>query len=98
MIDQDPASQTTGPQATPPRRASVLHSIVSGSQARKSSPEAPRRSLLFLIALTGTGVAGYYLAVTQGTGLARQVLAVILAGWLAMCVHIFRSVPKNTRE
>jgi hypothetical protein len=64
---------------------------------RGSSPERTRQSLMLLVALVGAGVSTYALAVMQGVGAARIAMAMVLAAWLAMVVHTFRTGDAASR-
>ena len=55
-----------------------------------TSPEATRRSFMFLAALVAACLSAYFTVTMHDAGTARCVMAALAGGWFAMAIHVVR--------
>lgn len=59
------------------------------------NPEKVYRAAMLLIAMSATGLSGYFTVTLSGTSTPRILMAVLCAGWIAMLANTFRSMAPS---
>lgn len=61
------------------------------------NPEKVYRAAMLLIAMSATGLSGYFTVTLSGTSTPRILMAVLCAGWFAMFVNTVRDATPTTK-
>lgn len=75
--------------------AERIHQMSAPPSNRTSSPEHTRQSLMMILAMAGTVIAGYMAVTMSGASIPRVLFAAIAAGWFAMMIHAGRGATPS---